>query len=261
MKKIIWSSSVLIIITLLWIYLIPGSWQDQLNSVGYAFCHRIPSHSDHVNGHAFSFCARCYGMYFGALISFVTLNFMSNKRGTLPKWHVYIICGIFFILFALDGLNSTLITLLGTSFLYETTNLTRHITGMGIGMGMSIFLTYALNASIWKKQDQTPIINTFPEMLILLGAEIFGFSLFYINHPFILETLNILSVIGFVITLSSIVLTLIIMITKKDNSFETSVSLIPYIIISVSIAITIILSFDLARFWLTKTWEGFNFIY
>ncbi len=260
MKKIFFASLLLITILTIWIIVIPGTWRDQLNSVGYAFCHRIPSHSNHIHENAFSFCARCYGMYFGALIGFIYLFIISNKRAELPKWYTYIPIVIFFLLFAIDGLNSMLTTFLGFSVIYQTTNITRQITGLGIGMSMSIFLTYALNASIWAKEkaDAIPMINSFKELIFLLLFISVGFATFFIPNTYLQEFLNIASVFGFILTLSSIILVLVTIIFKKENSFETNQSLIPYIMLSVSISIFIILSFDLARFWLTHTWQGFN---
>ena len=260
MKKIFFASLILVTIIAIWMIIIPGTWRDQLNSVGYAFCHRIPSHSNHIHENAFSFCARCYGMYFGALIGFIYLFIISKNRAELPKWYTYIPIAIFFLIFAMDGLNSMISTFFKKSFFYETTNLTRQITGLGIGMSMSIFLSYALNASVWvkEKSDTTPIINSFKELIFLLFSISAGFAIFFIPNIYLQEFLNIASVFGFILTLSSIILVTITIIFKKENSFETIQSLIPYIIISVSIAIFIILSFDLARFWLTDTWQGFN---
>ena len=257
MKKIYLTSAILVIIISIWFIVIPGSLRDQINAVGYAFCHRIPSHSNHIGETPFSFCARCYGMYFGSLIGFIYLFIVAKKRTELPKWYTYIFVVIFFILFAIDGLNSMLATFLGKSFFYQTTNITRQITGLGIGMNMSIFLSYALNVTIWKNSNSIPIINSFIELAGLLFAIALGFALFFIKSPLLYEILNILSVIGFIITLSSIVFVLMIMIIKKESSFETLHSTIPYIILSVSFSIIIILSIDLARFWLTHTWQGF----
>ena len=260
MKKIFFASLLLITILTIWMVVIPGTWRDQLNSVGYAFCHRIPSHSNHIHENAFTFCARCYGMYFGALIGFIYLFIISKKRAELPNWYTYVPIFIFFLLFAIDGLNSMLATFLDSSLIYQTTNITRQITGLGIGMSMSIFLSYALNASIWVKEkaENTPIINSFKELIFLMLFISVGFATFFIPNTYLQEFLNIASVFGFILTLSSIVLVLVTIIFKKENSFETIKSLIPYIILSVSIAIFIILSFDLARFWLTHTWQGLN---
>jgi uncharacterized membrane protein len=63
----------------LWIVSTPDGFMNKVDAVGYAVCHRIFSHSFIINGRPMPLCARCTGMYLGALYGTI-LQFVAGKR-------------------------------------------------------------------------------------------------------------------------------------------------------------------------------------
>ena len=68
-----------------WIYIAPPGLLGKLDAIGYAVCHRLPSHSLHVNGIQLPLCARCTGEFNAAAIALLFQGFVSGKRGKLPN--------------------------------------------------------------------------------------------------------------------------------------------------------------------------------
>ena len=56
-----------------WIYIAPPGILGKADAIGYAVCHRIDERSFHVDGRQLPLCARCSGMYLGALLGLVVL--------------------------------------------------------------------------------------------------------------------------------------------------------------------------------------------
>ena len=58
---------VFLILLVLWLINTPPGLLGKSDAVGYAVCHRIPSHSFYFGDRPFSLCARCTGQYLGFL--------------------------------------------------------------------------------------------------------------------------------------------------------------------------------------------------
>jgi len=125
----------------------PGFW-NKLMAVGSAVCHQDPAHSFLVYSQQMPLCARCTGMYLGALLS-LAFHFLQGKQGSLPPRKMVIPLGLLFFAFAVDGLNSWAASL-GTGWnFYETTNLTRLVTGTGAGLVIGAVLAPIFNQTAW----------------------------------------------------------------------------------------------------------------
>ena len=95
-------------------------------AVGSAVCHQDPAHSFLVYGRQIPLCARCIGMYLGALLSLV-FHFQRGKLGSLPPRKMVIPLGLLFLAFAVDGLNSWAASLgTGWNFMKPQPNPPRH---------------------------------------------------------------------------------------------------------------------------------------
>ncbi|NQT25092.1 DUF2085 domain-containing protein [candidate division KSB1 bacterium] len=101
----------------------------------YSFiCHQNPDRSFHVLGHSMAVCARCTGIYFGALIGILTFPFTIgwfNEHSPWKKWLVIVI-GLNLIEFTLSSLNlfSNLILRAGT--------------GLTLGLGIASCALFAI---------------------------------------------------------------------------------------------------------------------
>src|SRR5262245_40935798 len=59
--------------------LAPGSLQFKLDVLGFGVCHQLLSHSLIIGGHPLPVCARCTGIYLGALVTWVFLQVLHPR--------------------------------------------------------------------------------------------------------------------------------------------------------------------------------------
>ena len=119
-----------------WLSLTPPGLLGKADAVGYAVCHRIELRSFHLDGRPLPLCARCSGMYLGALAG-ALYQLSKGRRGGLPArklWPALIALGL---AFAVDGINSYLHFIPGLSGLYEPNNTLRLVTGTGLGLSVA----------------------------------------------------------------------------------------------------------------------------
>src|SRR5215813_11918789 len=91
-----------------WIYIAPPGLMGKLDAVGYAICHRLPSHSLSVDGAQLPLCARCTGEFNAAAVALVFQGFVSRKKSKLPNRGIIAVLVLFFLAFGIDGSNSYL---------------------------------------------------------------------------------------------------------------------------------------------------------
>jgi len=129
---------------------IPGDFKYKMDGAGFAVCHQIHTHSFSIGGHQLPLCARCTGMYLGALVTLLLLSRLRRKAVRLPSRGVLPVLGLFFGAMVLDGINSTLQTF--GSGLWETTNLLRLITGALSGIAAAFIFYPVFNISLWNRE-------------------------------------------------------------------------------------------------------------
>jgi hypothetical protein len=61
----------LILVFIGWLLETPSGLFGKLDAIGYAVCHRIPERSFHIGDYQLPLCARCSGMYLGAVTGLV----------------------------------------------------------------------------------------------------------------------------------------------------------------------------------------------
>ncbi len=193
----------------------PGFW-NKLMAVGTAVCHQDPAHSFFVYGRQMPLCARCTGMYLGALLS-LAFHFRKGKQGSLPPRKMLIPLGLLFLAFALDGLNSLAASLgLGWN-LYETTNLTRLITGTGAGLVVGVVLAPIFNQTAWASWVKASALPNFKKLAVLLAAAAVIILVVYAGPQVLRYPAAILSVLGVLAVLCLAYTTLALIILKREN--------------------------------------------
>ena len=137
-----------------WLLFTPPGFFGKLDAIAYAVCHRAPSHSFFVHDHQFPLCARCTGMYLGALGS-PSVSTQQGRRQEFPSKSVLIPLGVFFLFFAVDGVNSMLSFGSG-SFLYTPSIWLRLISGVGMGWGIAALLVPSFHQTVWWTPSPNP---------------------------------------------------------------------------------------------------------
>ena len=139
---------------------------------GSAVCAQLPADSYTVAGVQLPLCARCTGMYLGALLTLTFHSWRHPRSIALPRSWILATLPLFFFAWAGDGVNSLLSSIPVLPHLYTPQNILRLITGtlMGITLGSVIFVMF--NGVIWRNIDHAPILATPRELfeLLVLGG-------------------------------------------------------------------------------------------
>jgi len=193
----------------------PGFW-NKLLAVGSAVCHQDSAHSFLAYGQQMPLCARCTGMYLGALLS-LAFHFRQGKLGSLPPRKVLIPLGLLFLAFALDGLNSSAASLgLGWKF-YETTNLSRLITGTGAGLVIGAVLAPIFNQTAWASWVRRSVLPDNKTLAVLLAAGAMIVLVVYAGPQVLRYPAAVLSVLGVLVVLGLAYTTLALILLKREN--------------------------------------------
>jgi uncharacterized membrane protein len=242
-----------------WLYETPPGLLGKADAIGYAVCHRIEVRSFHLDERALPLCARCSGLFLGAVIGLVYQQIRFPKRGGMLTLKTGIPFILFFLAWAFDGSNSYLHLIPGAPGLYEPNNVFRLFTGVGMGLSIAAILFPAFNQSVWAKYDpQAVFINIRPFVEVVVLAFVVG-SLFLTNIPFLLYPLAIISALGVLLILAPVYCLIWMMVFRADNPAESWRDLWIYLSAGLLTAMIQIAAIDLVRFWFTKTWGGFQF--
>lgn len=221
MKRVITSGLVILVAVIIsanWLFHTPHGFFEKAFAVGSSVCHQIPSHSYENAGIQFPLCARCSGLYLGSFIS-LAYYLTQGKRKALPKRGFVLLLIFFFLVWASDGINSFVTDFLNKSILYETTNMTRIVTGFGMGLVMSTALMTLFNLTVWKDGINLPLLHNPLQVAVyvLISALIAWFLLFAnANYFLIFAYISIVTVVVIITFLYAIFW---ILILKKENSF------------------------------------------
>ncbi|MCS7009797.1 MAG: DUF2085 domain-containing protein [Anaerolineales bacterium] len=250
----------LIVITI-WLLNTPPGLLGKLDGIGYAVCHRIPERSFHVEGRPLPLCARCSGMYLGAMIALIYQSIVSPYHQKFPRWPIAIPLILFAVAFGIDGANSYLYLIKSVSSgpltqipnLYIPNNTLRLFTGAGMGLGLSALLYPAFNQTVWNQPDDRPAL-TWKDLITLVGLIVIVNLLILTESPLILYPAAFVSAGGVVVLLTMVYTIVWIMLMGEENRFVHLRQLWLALLAGLTIAWLQILLIDLFRFWLTGTW-------
>ncbi len=247
-----------------WIYVAPPGLLGKLDAIGYAVCHRLDSHSLHIGERQMPLCARCTGEFNAAAIALVFQAVVSPRHSLLPRRGILALLVAFFLAFALDGSNSYLAlvrsmqpgTLSWIPTVYTTENVTRVLTGSGMGLALASVLYPMYNQSVWRVPAPLPALD-WTKFAGLIGIIVMVDLGLLTESPLVLYPVAVLSALG-VVGLLGIVFSIVwIMVMRQDNAIATTRQLWLPAAAGVTLALVMIVGIDLARFTLTHTWGGF----
>jgi uncharacterized membrane protein len=243
----------------------PPGLLGKADAFGYAVCHRIDGRSFHIGTRQLPLCARCSGMFLGALLGLGFSAIAFPKRAGMPSKGMFIPLALMVLAFALDGINSyfTLMKGLGTSFfsslptLYEPNNTLRLLTGTGMGLVIAVVLFPAFNQTLWTKLDHRPAFGSWRAFGLLLLIALVMDLLILTESVIVLYPLAILSALTVPMLLTIVYGLFAVMATRKDNSYERMPQAWLPITAGFTIAMLQIVIFDVLRYAVTGTWGGF----
>ena len=229
----------------------------KMDAIGYAVCHRIASHSFFLADRQLPLCARCLGMYLGTLIGLV-YSFSRGRKGGFPPLHLQVLLGVFFLAFAIDGVNSYLNLFNGGIFLYTPQNWLRLVSGTLLGIGMGVMLAAAFQQAVWKDYDPRPGLSTFKQLGFLLAAGAVIDLAVLSNNPLLLYPLAVMAATTVLIILTLAYTMLWSLIARRENTFGSWRGMWVALSAGFTTALMQIVVIDALRFALTGTWAGFT---
>jgi uncharacterized membrane protein len=248
-----------------WFINTPPGFFGKADAIGYAVCHRISERSFHIGSLQLPLCARCSGMYLGAVTGLVVQSILGWKRSRIPNWSILALLVVFVLAFIIDGTNSYLYLLKEVSpgflsnipNLYVPDNNLRLLTGSGMGLGMAVMLFPAFNQTVWADGEDKPAISGWKTFGLLLGIQGILDLLVLSENPIVLYPLAIISALGVWLLLTLVYCMVWVMIMGQDNQFTKFQRLWLPLLAGLTIALIQTAAIDALRFWLTGTWGAF----
>jgi uncharacterized membrane protein len=248
-----------------WFISTPPGFFGKADAIGYSVCHRISERSFHIGSYQLPLCARCSGMYLGAVTGLVFQSIIGWKRLKIPHWSIISVLVVFLIAFGIDGSNSYLYLLKQVSpgilpnipNLYIPNNTLRLLTGSGMGLSMGVMLFPAFNQTIWADGEDKAALTGWKTFGLLLGIQVLLDLLVLTESPIVLYPLAIISALGVWLLLTMVYSMVWVMIMGQDNKYTKIRQMWLPLLAGLTIAMIQTAGIDALRFWLTRTWGAF----
>lgn len=252
----LWLIVLLVIVSFLlglWLWLTPSGFWGKLNAVGYSVCHQISERSFVLGEHQSPLCARCAGMYLGALATLIA-HFIWGRHGKFPRLWVMLLLGVILVAFAFDGLNSAAESLPFIPSFYQTTNLTRLITGLGMGLLIGSILSPIFMQTAWVDWIRASSFDKWYRLPVLvLVLCILGFAI-YSQVTVLFYIFNGLMALSVILILWLIHSTLAILFTRRANQAQNWRDLKLPALMGLAMVLVQMGLISALRYWLTGTW-------
>jgi uncharacterized membrane protein len=235
----------------------PPGLLGKADAAGYAVCHRIASRSFLIGDRQTPLCARCSGMYLGALLGILYLTPFGRRSG-MPALKISMVLVAFLGAFGVDGLNSYLHFFPGVTGVYQPENWLRLVTGTGVGLGIAAVLVPVVHQVFWQNNDKRPALAGWRQFLPLISlAGLLDLAVLS-DIPLLLYPLALLSAATIFLVLTMVYTVVWILVFKRENRFQRYQELWVPLLAGFLMALMQIGVFDAIRFWLTHTWAGFQ---
>jgi uncharacterized membrane protein len=241
-----------------WLLNTPPGLLGKADAVGYAVCHRIELRSFHLGERPLPLCARCTGMYLGAILGLIYQSLLAPRGAGMPPRRVWIGVAGLVVAFGVDGLNSFLSLIPNLPTLYPPQNELRLLSGTGMGIAIAVTLFPVFNQSAWKSCSLAPAIGNLRALggLLLLGLLLDGLVLS--ANSLLLYPLALLSAAGVPALLTLAYTTLLLILFHAENRYQNWQSLLLPLTGGFGLALAQIVLLDGLRYLLTGTWDGFH---
>ena len=236
-----------------WLVFTPEGVDGKLHAAGYSVCHQMESHSFSVGGKFLPLCSRCTGTFLGVMVSMAYLGVKNRGAGVPSRWKIAVLA-VFFILFAVDGINSSLTLLPGLQPFYPPSNYTRLGSGLLFSIALANLVIPLWNQTLWHDEVPTAVFSHWKQLGWLMLFNGIIFLLVIANIPFLYYPIAILSILSIFVILSMVYSLLWCIILKKEKSMHLFRDGMRIFIAGITTAILQIGVMDLIRYLLSGTW-------
>ncbi len=240
-----------------WLIYTPPDLLGKADALGYAVCHRIDLRSFHLGIRQLPLCARCTGMYLGAVLGLVFQSITARRAGGNPPWKIIAVLGAFFVAFGVDGVNSFLALILKHGLIYEPNNTLRLLTGTGMGLAIAAALYPAFTDSVWEDATPAPALGSFKQLGLLIALALVMDLLVLSENWVVLYAAALISAAGVLLLLTLVYSLVAVILLRRERTFARMLQLGWPVLAGFVVALGQIFASDILRFALTHTWGGF----
>lgn len=237
----------------------PAGLLNKADWIGYAVCHRIPSHSLSLHERPLPLCARCTGTFLGAMIAIGYFLKTRPRSGSLPPLYVLLVLLGFSLTWALDGLNSyvdlsqEIAGRLPIQPVYQPQNWLRLLTGTLHGLMIASIMYPIAMGTIWSSSHPTSILQNVRELgllvLIAFGAVVLGLT----GIPAVSFILAVVSAAGVLTMLTLVNMVMLLVLFRRENLAEGWRDLILPALGGLAASLLLVGSIGILRYALTGT--------
>lgn len=227
---------------------VPGDLKFKLDAMGFGVCHQIHTHSFTIGGHQLPLCARCTGIYLGAIVGLAMLSVLRRRSVRLPAGAMLPVLGLFFVSMVADGLNSTA-QAIGPAGLWDTTNITRIVTGALSGLAVPFFFYPVFNLSLWQRDlrnRESVLDHPFQLLGYLLAAGV-AVALVLDGGAWLYWPLALLSIVGAVALLTMTNTMLVLMLARREGKARTASEFVTPVLLGFAITLVMLTLLALLR--------------
>jgi uncharacterized membrane protein len=251
----LWWPAVALAVAVVIAALLPKQLLQPLDLVGYAVCHRIPTHSFFIANIQLPVCARDTGTFGMALLGTVSFAVVQRKRvAQFPHRPYLYILAAFFLAWAFDGFNSYMQLLRGTVLLYPPQNALRLVTGALMGAALSTFVVPLFNSAVWQPSQvaNEPSVSSWRTIVRLVVIALVYIAAVLWQPDFLYGPIALISTLGVLTLLMVVNSLLVILLMKREGRYERWNQLAFPLLAGAFLMFAEILLIDLARAWLTQ---------
>jgi uncharacterized membrane protein len=244
-----------------WLLNTPPGLLGKADAIAFAICHRLVSHSFLIGNRAMPLCARCTGIYLGALVGLFAMAGMGRRRaGGLPRRPLLLVLLAFIGIMGVDGINSYATLLPGLPHLYQPQNWLRLVTGTLNGLALAALIYPVLNQTLWRDWEDRPVLGRFRELGLLLVLSSVVVALVLTGDTAVLVPLALLSVLGVVALLVALNTTVLLLAIRRENRVTNWAGALTPLLAGFTMTMIEIGLIDLVRFSIFHTWSGFGLL-
>jgi uncharacterized membrane protein len=235
----------------------PAGLLDKADLVGYAICHRIPSHSLAILGRPLPLCARCSGTFLGVTIALGAFWLFRRRHTELPPLHLLLILLGFTVIMGLDGLNSYITLLPFGEPVYTPSNTGRLVTGTLHGLMIGTVVYPIAVGTFFRTSRSEPILGTLPELAGLVVAALALAALPLTGWAPVLYGLAVFSTLGVLVVLTLVNTVMVLILFRLENTADKLRDLLLPLLVGFALSLALIGTIDIVRYALTGTLSGF----
>lgn len=241
-----------------WLLETPAGLLGKADAIGYAVCHRIDLRSLHLGIRTLPLCARCTGTYLGVGLAFLAFGIRRGRTALYPPGKVLIFFGFIVLLWALDGINSAFDLFPSLRSLYPPSNTVRLTTGMFFGIALASVVYPGFHQAAWAAPREEPPVRAISDLIGLILSGGFLILLAQTENPLVLYPFALISSAMVLVLLCMMYSILYMWWFKKENLARRWADLLPALTFGLTLALAHIGVFNLVRYSIFQTWNGFG---